>query len=276
MAALSGSGGGYEGAHYITWLGGAVVKINFAINEPARDPRDILYLCDESSQVDDPFMAVAGLAIRRSRVAEIASRLSEIRQECRFEPEVKWSSAKRRRMQIHRAYAEYLAELLRGGKASFHIRFAPFNEYDHNDSGPRKRTDTVSKMYYQLILHRAVSFYGKDSNIFVIPDDGDCTSQLANLRVPLCAAGYKTKGARPDCVKKIEPRSSKSEQILQLLDVTLGALTAERNKRDLGDYKTELKNSVLKLCGDLDVTVNTDMNERVLNVWNVTPQKRGP
>lgn len=240
-----------------------------------KTPNDILYFCDESSHIDDEFMAVGGIAVRRKRVAEVVRRLDLIREECGYRSEVKWSSAKVRRKLIHLAFARYLKELLDAKKAELHIRFAPFNAYDHRESGPRGRKDTVSKMYYQLLLHRPAAFYGKTSNIFVFPDGGDCTEQLSGLRGPLCADAFNKKGCRPDCIKQIEPRSSASEPMLQLLDVTLGALTAGRNRRQLGDFKAALLRDIHELHDRCDLTKNSPPEETTMNIWNVQP-KRGP
>ena len=234
---------------------------------------DLLYFCDESSQVGDDFMAVAGLAIRRSRVPNIVRDLAAINASCGVISEVKWSTAKTRRVSVHKQYADYLFKLLRDRQAHFHIRFAPFNDYNHRDSGPRKRVDTVSKMYYQLLLHRAVGFYGKHCKLYVHPDNGDCTAYLPMMRNQLCAAGFTQKRAKPDCVKAIEPRDSAREPLLQLLDVTLGALTARRNGRELGPAKSELADHVVALSAWPKLDVSTAKDLRPFNVWNVIPSR---
>ena len=238
-----------------------------------QSPNDILYFCDESSQVDDDFMAVGGLAITRARLPSIVERLDAIRAECQYHSEVKWNSAKKRRMSIHKAYADYLAELVTQRRAHLHLRFAPFGQYDHRSSGPRGRKDTVSKMYYQLLLHRPVAFYGPKLPIFVHPDEGDCTSYLQTMRGALCAAGYRRKGCRPDCVKVIEPRPSHREPLLQLLDVTLGAFTAMRNKRELGEAKADLAAHIHAIWGKPDTAISSDPKRRPFNIWNATPSR---
>lgn len=235
---------------------------------------DILYFCDESSQIDDAFMAVAGLAVSRRMVGTIARELKELnRQSGYVGSEVKWSSLGKRKVSIHKLYVDYLFNLIENNLAHFHIRFAPFSEYDHSLSGERKRSDTVSKMFYQLLLHRPVRFYGSRRAIYVYPDDGDCTLRLPELRGPLCADGY-SRGAKSNCVKEIAPRSSKREPLLQLLDVTLGALTAAKNERQNAAPKMELIAHVLSQKSVPALSVGTDKNARKFNVWNVTPKWR--
>lgn len=239
---------------------------------PPHDESDILYFCDETSQIDDDFMAVGGLAIRRGRIATIVADLRELNEQNGVISEVKWTTAKKRRVSVHSLYAEYLARLIRGGHAHLHIRFAPFNEYDHRNSGPRGRIDTVSKMYFQLLLHRAAAFYGRKGAIYVHPDNGDCTSYLPLMRDQLCAAAYRSQRCKPNCVRVIEPRDSSSEPMLQLLDVTLGAFAALRNGRELAETKQKLAEHVLDLHDAPDIKKNSPRTDRRFNIWNVEPQ----
>lgn len=71
---------------------------------------------------------------------------------------------------------------------------------------------------------------------------------------------------------------SKREPFLQLLDVTLGALTAFRNERHLlfetAAAKAELAQYTVKALGISDITKNFDDGRR-LSIWNVIPKRRG-
>lgn len=216
-------------------------------------------------------MAIGGLAVRRERVPEIVAAIKAINKDCGVISEVKWSTAKKRRVSVHKRYVDYLFDLIDAKHAHFHIRFAPFSKYSH--TGERGRVDTVSKMYYQMILHRPVAFYGKRAPIYIHPDHGDCTSYLPTIRGAICAAGYRTKGAKPNCVREIITRDSRREPLLQLLDVPLGALTALRNERELQETKAELAAYVLSRTGWTDLAGNSRQNEIRLNLWNANPRK---
>lgn len=232
---------------------------------------DLLYFCDETSQVDDEYMAVGGLAVPRSNLQLVLSEIARHRARCGYASEVKWSTAKRRRQSIHYAFADLLADLVARKKVALHVKFAPFKEYAHTDSGPRGRVDTVSKMYYHLLLYRPAAMWGKERAIFVYPDDGDCTSYLPSMREALCAAAYRQHSCLPNCIREIAPRDSKREPILQLLDVTLGALTAARNDRELGDFKSQLRDHVLSLWGNPDLSVDSKRSAKTFSIWNTVP-----
>ncbi len=217
-------------------------------------------------------MAIGGLAVTKRRVAEISADLKRINQECGVVSEVKWSTAKKRRVSVHMRYVDYLFGLIEDRQAHFHIRFAPFSEYRHKESGDRGRTDTVSKMYWQMLLHRPVAFYGPKVPIHIHPDHGDCTSYLPSMRNQLCAAGYTTKRTRPNCVPVLETRDSRREPLLQLLDVPLGALAALKNERALNATKAELAAYVLGKTKWPDLNGNSGPKDYRLNIWNVTPK----
>ena len=68
---------------------------------------------------------------------------------------------------VHEGYIRLLFELITENRLHFHIRFSRMDEYDHRRSGPRRKLDTVSKAFYQLLLHRPVAFYGKDVDLYV-------------------------------------------------------------------------------------------------------------
>jgi len=241
-------------------------------------PREILFFCDESSQVKDEWCAVAGLAMPRQIAAAATKDLQEINTSLGRDGEVKWSKAKSFGGKVQRRYIEYLFDQIDAGRMHFHIRFTPMNEYDHNLSGDRKRLDTVSKSFYQLFLHRAVRLYGRE-HIHIIADDGCCTSRLPEFHGALDADSLRYGFHAVGSVKSITQRSSDREPMLQLLDVTLGALTAKRNGRDSIEsmgVKKDLMELALDRSGLVSIAHNTQWGAREFTCWNVRPKMRGP
>lgn len=250
------------------------------VHAPQAKP-DLYYFCDESSQVKDHWLAVGGIAIMRSAIPRIVADLQIIKAQFGKTGEVKWENAKSYGGRVHKAYIDYLFVLIQTRKANFHIRFSDMNEYDHGLSGPRKKTDTVSKSFYQLLLHRPVRYYHGKASVSVFPDDGDCTAQLPdNLAKLRAEAGNNWGQAGRDCISKIECRASKTEPLLQLLDVTLGALAAFRNGRHLNpeysQVKRELAEYALAKTGWPEIGGCCSISRKSCNRWTVTPKlKRG-
>lgn len=248
-------------------------------NPPSTE--DVLYFCDESSQVTDPFAAVAGLALRRKNVSEISNRLLNIKNEMGKKGEVKWKNAKSYGGRVHLAFADYFFDLIQQRKIEFHVRFSKMSEYDHKLSGERRKVDTVSKSFYQLLLHRAYRYY-HNNTIYVYPDNGEYTAKLPEQRGALNHQGLDLFGGLTlGAIRSIEPRSSETEPLLQLLDVPLGALAACRNQRHIGSnyspIKAELVEYVFKRTRWQTICGNTSLDKRNLNKWNAIPKlKRDP
>lgn len=246
---------------------------------PKRDVKFVYYFCDESSFVDDEFMAVAGLALPDYELDAVTADLRKIQQKNRGPSETKWSNVKARTNAAHTAFVDYFYDALEAKRLHFHIRFAPFQKYDHRASGPKRRVDTTSKMHYQLLLHRAMRFYGKHYKLRIRPDGGDCTAALVDQIDSLHTWGQHNYGCKPGCIESIESRDSKREPLLQLLDVPLGAFTALRNKRQLIGPKKMLSEYVRDKFPNKDLAVNDGPNEMNFSVWNAIPSgapKRGP
>lgn len=227
-------------------------------------------------------MAVGGLAVRPERASKIESDLAALNADCGLshDTEVKWSKCKKRYKSIHAAYIDYLFDAVAAGQVHFHVRFSPFKAYDHSASGRRLETDTISKAFYQLLLHRAGRYYGSKCRLLVRPDAGDCTSYLPSvmegLNTDVCRVF--SLGSRPFI--DIAPRDSRKEPLLQLLDVALGALTAARNGNHENGVLEERKKLLVGQAlarGKVAAIEKSDPRERRdFNVWNVVPKwKKG-
>ncbi len=219
-------------------------------------------------------MAVGGLAVRPIVAQKIYKDLAAINAGYHVTSEIKWTTAKARRDLAHKAYLDLMFALIEANLVHFHIRFSPLALYDHRLSGERRKSDTVSKAYYQLLLHRAARYY-KAGDIHVRPDNGVCTELLPRFITAL----------NQDCARKfsnsdwpfidIECRNSASEPMLQLLDVSLGALASYRNKRHLEPSASQTKSSLSEYAFKLTklscLDRSTPITERKLSIWNVTP-----
>lgn len=213
-------------------------------------------------------MSVGGLAIVPSREKHVSAQLAEIRGAYGITSQVQWKTAKTRRDNIYRAYIDVLHSLVESGQAHFHVRLTPVKN--------RKFTnDVVSKSFYQLLLHRAGRYYADHMAIHARPDNGCCTEYLPKMLPGInsdIAGKFECKHA---AVRTIQPCDSGNEHILQLVDVSLGALTSARNGNHLnggvGDFKRSLIEYALDKFGVRDITASSPITARKFNLWNVTP-----
>jgi len=231
----------------------------------------LLYFCDESHIRGHDYFAVGGLAIRPKRAAEISQKISELRINygiTRLSTQIEYKTASKRRDDIYRAYVDLLAAMVAEGQAHIHFRFTPcVNQRNENAA--------ISKAFFQLMLHRAGRYYAKDCGINYRPDNGCCTEYLPKMRPGLNSKIREEYAVGKDAVSSIQPVESSKEHLLQLLDVTLGALTAARNNQHnnggVGDYKKSLIEYTVEKLG-VDVLSNSNIEEKKLNIWNVNPE----
>jgi hypothetical protein len=222
-------------------------------------------------------MAVGGVAVAASAEREIAARILEINSRFGVNwSETKWENCKRQSGRVHKAYVDYLFEMIAQKRVHFHVRFSHMPSYDHSKSGIRKKIDTVSKAYWQLIVHRPCRYYGNSCDLYIRPDNGDCTSELQNQIGSMnYHANYRYSYCSRSPVVHVECRDSKSEPILQLMDVSLGALAAYRNGRHLNSsanrLKTQLSEYVFKKTGALSIMASTPIKRREMSLWNAHP-----
>jgi hypothetical protein len=238
----------------------------------------LLYFCDESHIRTSEWMGIGGLAITPARAALVAKEMHRLKEArgVSSDSEVKWTKAKSK-PEICRDYLDLMERLIANNHAHFHVRFAPFQEYDHRVSGKRKETDTVSKAYYQLLLHRAGRFYGRQAKILVRPDAGDCTSDLPKLMAAVNVDLRLRYNVPHDAITHIQARDSRDEPMLQLLDVALGALTAARNgghrNGTLSAIKANLAAYALEKC-PVPIDHNHEARHKRFSLWNVKPKWR--
>lgn len=215
-------------------------------------------------------MAVGGIAVAREAIPYILGRMKPICEQYNKTGEVKWKNAKYCGGMVHEGYIRLLFDLIKEGRLNFHIRYSRMDEYDHKLSGPRRKLDTVSKSFYQLLLHRPIAYYGHKADLYIYPDDGNCTRLLPDQ---IGALHYESKRM---CIKEIVTRSSEREPMLQLLDCTLGALAAYRNDRHLKPEISATKKRLSVLAFELtkwpDITGSCWIDKKKLNRWNVTPK----
>ena len=222
-------------------------------------------------------MGVGGIAVNMASAGEIERKITEIRDRLSLRGEIKWSNTKDRRDSGQRAYAELLRELVRNNNVHFHMRFQRTSDWDHQRAGERRKIDTVSRAFYQLVLHRPVTLYGNLADIHVRPDKGDCTAKLHEYIGQLNSEASKDRHCGMPCVRTIHSAESSQNHFLQLLDVTIGGLAAIRNDRHKREgaakHKHNLALHIHALWGNFDLSKSHPRNAKKFNIWNARPLK---
>jgi len=241
-----------------------------------QDIPSISFYGDASSR-DRAYMVAGGFAVSGNRINEIEDRIAELRDDAGIKSEFHWADYRGGYKQ--RAYenlVKYAFELVNTRKAALHIIIAKFEGYNHKFKNGDNRDTSVNRMYYQLLLHRLASFYGKRRKIHVRLDAGNDSKDICGLRAQLCASAYKTYATMPNCFRSIEPVCSANVGIVQMADVIMGAVSAKRNGVQHTSAKGSLADFVLKASGRHSWATDTAFNARFLTVWHHATKTTGP
>jgi len=87
-------------------------------------------------------------------------------------------------------------------------------------------------------------------------------TKVRNTYLSRCWKGFRS----------IEPQCSKRHNIIQMVDVVIGAIAAKRNDRKNVAHKAELADYVLEKSGHGDWSRDTVKNARYFTVWNFKHQ----
>lgn len=191
--------------------------------------------------------------------------------------ELKWSRISNQKVEEYKALVDYFFWLNSSDAVHFHALV-----FDNHKANHRKYNDGcadtgLSKLYYQLILHKFCKVY-QGGDMAVCLDHRNSKTPHEDLKRMLNSGVAKTLGRDESPIKQIVSADSKAEDLLQLNDVILGAVGAVRNgKHELVGgraAKAELAKYVLEKSGLQ--TFDQDSPRRVtrFTVWNFRPQAR--
>lgn len=150
----------------------------------------------------------------------------------------------------------------------FHAMIVDFDKFDHHKKGRGAPHLSINKMYFQLMLHEVCGRYGDSWRIVMFPDHGPDSAEIADFRSGICANAYKRYNAKPNCLREIHPTASKKVNLLQMVDVIIGALAAERESRSLKIAKRELREYVIDKSPVKNFASDTRRDERKFSIWN--------
>jgi len=135
----------------------------------------------------------------------------------------------------------------------------------------------LSKLYFQLMLHKFVKIYGNRGSLYVRVDHRNSSTPLEDIRRMLNATASRDHGITTNPVKQFVSEDSKKCDLLQVNDVILGAVCATRNGRLLveggNQAKRDLARFVLEKSGLGTFEKDSPAGVNRFTVWNMRPRK---
>lgn len=244
---------------------------------PPRIPiQTFAFFADESGITNARYSLVGGTAIKTIFLEPMYERIWELRQKHRMFAEFKWSKVSNQKLDAYRDLVGLYFDMLGRGFLSFHVTTFDNHKWKHqiyNDGDP---DIGLSKNYYQLILHQFIKQYGDLASLYVCLDRRLSSTPLNKLQRMLNFAAGKDYGLTFGPVRVLESRDSKKDDMLQINDVILGAVSAFKNSRHLEEgtraAKVDLANYVFANSGLGSFDKNSPPQSRSFTLWNRNPR----
>jgi hypothetical protein len=240
-------------------------------------PQDYVFFADESGITQCRFMAVGGLSVRGSYIPHLHSAIQSFREKHGMQAELKWSKVSPQKLEEYKALVDIFFAHVDNNKIHFHAVFADSHQLNHKKFNGGDRDSGLSKLYYQLILHKFGRRYERAQSMCVVLDHRNSTTSLHDLKRMINLGLAKHHGERRFPVKQIVSRDSKSDCILQLNDVILGAACAVRNGRHLLEGGNAAKRAValyvLEKSGHAGFDTDSPANVNRFTAWNIKLRK---
>jgi len=241
-------------------------------------PQDYVFIADEAGISDDRFTVVGGILMHRSTLANAYATLQEYRKRHNMKAELKWSRVSNQKINEYKTLVDYFFALNNSNKVHFHSVVFDSHQWNHKRYNGGDGDVGLSKLYYQLLLHKFVKLYGNRGTLYIRLDHRHSQTPLEDIRRMLNAAVARDHGISTSPVKQLVPYDSKHCDLLQMNDVILGAVCAARNGKHLLEgtrlAKRALATHVLEQSGLTTFDVTSPQTVKRFTVWNMRPKPR--
>lgn len=236
----------------------------------------IALFCDEAGKDTDRYLAVGGVVVTQEDAPKIRDEFIRRKKLLGFNAEAKWNFTRKSTLPKHTSLVRWAFELIRKRELLFHCLLVDFQRFDHDLRVDGGKAESLKRMYYQLILHRLCKKHGREYDLYAYVDQAKELKGLDLMRHGLNSEAdkrYRCNGA----LKTIEMRVSDNEPLLQLNDMILGAICAQKNRRfeevGAGQPKANFAGFVLGRSGLENYDTDTPPSVSDFTIWNLKSDK---
>jgi len=237
--------------------------------------QDYVFIADESGISNDRFIVVGGLAMHKSTMREAYRTLADFRETHNMRAELKWQRVSDQKLREYLALVDYFFFLNESGAINFHCIVFDAHQWNHKKYNDGSEDIGLSKLYFQLILHKFIRTYGEKGSLYARLDHRNSKTPLETIRRMLNNAAKSYGLSQP--LKQLVSCDSRACDLLQLNDVILGAVCAARNGRHLSAgrrAKREIATRIMERSGLGTFTQDSARWQDRFTVWNMRPRPR--
>lgn len=219
--------------------------------------------CDESCHLEHDksnIMTIGGVWCDKTKVKELSEKIKGIKIKHGIKPnfEVKW-------IKVSDNKIEFYSELLKlfFEEEEIHLRCLVVSDKSklRHDDFHQDHNTFYDKMYYLMLCYMIDSSQGY--NIYVDIKDTH-TNEKCNIVKSYLRKKYRDYDGKIIC--KIQPVDSSEIQLMQLVDILIGAITYSNRELNSSNSKMRLVNEMKQLSG-LSLNHTTSINSNKVNIF---------
>ena len=161
--------------------------------------------------------------------------------------ELKWTKISNQKLFEYEALVELFFALNNSNHLHFHALIFDSHRVNFNLIKEKQSDQVLSRLYFQLIVHKFARLYPRDAGMAVCLDHRNSSTPLGDLRRMINATLARDHKIGSNPVKQLVSNDSKLDDILQLNDVILGAVCATRNGKHLLENTRPAKRRIAEL-----------------------------
>lgn len=200
--------------------------------------------CDESCHLEHDGINVMGLGsvwCAKEKVKEINQRICEIKERNGVprNAEVKWTKIGPAKNQLYTDLVNYFFD---NDDLNFRVLIVPDKTCLNHEKFSQTHDIWYYKMYFEML--KVVFAHGFHYNVFVDIKDSHSSERVKHLHDVCCNDMYDFSH---EVVRKIQPIRSHEVQIMQLVDILLGAITFENRCFSQKEERSATKIAIVNL-----------------------------
>ncbi len=211
--------------------------------------------------------------MHRNMLTRAYETLKKYRDKFNMNAELKWQRVSNQKQGEYEALIDYFFAMNNANYMHFNNLVFDSHQWNHTKYNNGERDVGLSKLYYQLLLHKFVKLYGAKGSLYVRLDHRNSQTPLEDIRRMLNRTAARDHNITTNPVKQLVSEDSKKCDLLQLNDLILGAVCAARNGRHLlaegRQSKRELAHKILDKSGLTTFDVDSPHNVTRFTVWNM-------
>lgn len=219
---------------------------------------------DEASISEARYMLIGGIWSGWEIEPFVRSELQAVRDQYRLQAEMKWTKVSSTMLP---AYCAFVDTFFEHEQLSFRCIVIDTHILDYRRFHRGDKELGFYKFYFQLISRNLTA-----SDLYWLNTDerrNRRASRLSTLKITVNRWWQKRAGVEP--LRAVEPRRSHDDDLIQLTDVLLGAVSYAWNERVGSEAKLSLVKHIASRMGWPTLQWSTARFERKMNIWRWQP-----